>query len=224
MTDRPAKPEDSPPSVVPRHYPEHAETIPPESYATSEEQTRPDIKSPLPQKLDTKQTQRLTPEQREELERQVYAHEHKRLAEALEMITATLPKLATKAELEFIKEKLESFDAGIRGNSSVIEAVGQQVSRLGNDIRTWLFGDAERDGLGQEVGALRDRVDSALGAITKLPPRLAAIEARQTSAEDRQTRTHRVACGTWMQVTTGEIHVAERRAIDEIVVQDSTDR
>lgn len=65
-------PEDNPPNLPPRVFPEHAETIPP----------------PAP-----RPTMRLTAEQREQLDAEVVKHEAKRVAETLDRLDKFLPQL-----------------------------------------------------------------------------------------------------------------------------------
>jgi hypothetical protein len=162
--------EDSQPNVRPRQYPEHGPTLPPPEFAAPDEPTRPDIRSPLPQRP----TLKLTAEQQQEIERQVYAHEHKRLAEALENIARVLPTLATKSDVA-------TLDAGLKGAMAVSEAVGEQVTRLEGQLKLWLFGDDMRPGVAQGIDATsklaNDALTEAKGALHEAG--LAAQSARE---------------------------------------------
>lgn len=141
-------PEDGPPGQVgPKLFDsqDHRQTVPPGEFPTDEPPTKSEG-------IGARPTLRLTAEQQQEVERQVYAHEHKRLAEALETITT----------------RVVAIDAGMGAILKAQERSDRRLDQFYNDMKLWLFGDTNRNGIAQEVGFTRVRVDSLFPMVDKL--------------------------------------------------------
>ena len=125
-------------------------TMAPEEYSASEEITQ--VETPVPQRTT------LSPQDADRL-----------------MVQQALLRVATYGDvLERIEKKLdeqvvksEAFDRGIGALIRANERLDVKLDRLRADLQLWLFGDSHRNGIAQEVGLARVRIDSLFPMVEK---------------------------------------------------------
>lgn len=148
-------------------------------FSDPEEQTKPDLKSPLPQRTT------LTPA---DAERMMVRKALEASAAATEAFTQLLPTLATKDDVSelrdligSISERVGSIDVGLKVCFDEISELRRDMRRGFDDVKTWLFDD-ERS-IAQRVGLLSEQMDSVI-------PMAAAAKEAVHRIESVTTRTY----------------------------------
>jgi hypothetical protein len=110
-----------------------------------------------------------------------------------------------------LNERVSSIDAGLAAGWSEIQALRGDMN-VGFDGQRDLFRALHgvTNQIARDVGLIREQTDSALGAVSKLPPRLEAIE-------QRGAESLRLSCAAFDVAIHNEIPDDELQACETIV-------
>jgi hypothetical protein len=124
-------------------------------FSDSDEETKPDIRSPLPQCTT------LSPE---DADRLMVRKALEASASATEALTALLPTLATKDDIAALHERLDELTRRVGGLDAGVGAMGDELAKQDRDLKQG-FADVRTmllDGIAKDVGFLRTHMDSVI--------------------------------------------------------------